>query len=131
MTSICSVCKVVRLKVFSGQFASEGKRQRKVYLDHDKRRWRSNICPDCIKVVKRKSKIKIEASFGPEVDTDPLTTRKCRKCGKFLFTTRYFHCTSCVTEDNDVQDWGCGLANYKSKGLIGFKISDMNIVGAQ
>lgn len=52
----------------------------------------------------KKARARIKSKIGPEIDVNPLTKRKCRKCGQLLRASRYFDCEECVVELSTIED---------------------------
>ena len=78
------------------------------HRDDKNRLWHGNTCPDCYwpKGVGHRKVEADEEELHPDLDfnPDPITTRKCRKCVKFLPTSRYFYHEGCEPRVSDVME---------------------------
>ena len=51
----------------------------------------------------KRKKVK-EEDLGPEIEIDPLTTRKCRECQRFLPKSRYFIHVECESQEEEINE---------------------------
>lgn len=84
--------------------------QKKVVVDHLRRPWKGRYCPDCSLIKKKKEPKDLDTNISNEpFEANPLTNRKCRKCGTRLHQSNYFNCFSCldgVEEPYGVYEYG-------------------------
>ncbi len=74
----CHVCRLVETRILK-----ERKAGATSYVDEEGRRWVGMKCPDCVMMLNCK------------LVEEPLTSRKCSDCSKFLPRSRYFKCLEC------------------------------------
>ena len=128
----CRDCGLIKVRTRSLKPNSRGKYH---YTEgvHGKR-WNGRQCPDCKynlsggAFVREDEKAAI--AVGP-FDPNPLTSRKCVDCKKRLRKSSYFRCRECLNAMPEEQlDWGYGCNLYHRES-VGFRISNMPILGAQ
>lgn len=147
--AVCKACKKLVVKVWNGEYRKTTKTKEKVYVDSQGRQWNGKMCYTCkasyyrdywrkVRGTKKKAKVKEEVLLGPNVNLDPLTRRKCIECKKRLPQSRYFRHKECEDKIHasegqgfySAEDWGYGVSISASESL-GFKISEMHLLGAQ
>ncbi len=97
---ICNVCKVDKVRIWSGR--KEG--AAKVYIEGEGgKRWRGRKCPAC--VFKHYKANPPKRTFIKR----PKALRKCRKCDTKL-RANYFHCFECTRRLPEVCDYAQAVA---------------------
>lgn len=134
----CKKCGVKKVKIWKGARNGHSKR----YVDAKGSIWSGRTCPQCniraISGFQAKARRREKKEEVVVKDLDPMTTRKCRECGKRLPSSRYFAHYECAEKVNasegtgvyTSEDWGYGVSLGSSETLT-FKVSEMNLLGAQ